>query len=84
MTCRELTAFIADFLDGALPAADRESFERHLSRCANCARYVESYRETIALEQRAFDDVDATVPADVPEELVDAILASRRRAPPDE
>lgn len=81
MTCREFTTFIADFLDGALPAANRESFERHMSRCANCTRYLESYRASTALGKRAFDDVDAAVPGDVPEEMVDAILAARRGTP---
>jgi anti-sigma factor RsiW len=80
VTCREFATFIADFLDGALPAADRQSFERHLSRCANCARYLESYRQSMALGKHAFDDVDAAVPGDVPEEMVDAILAARRRS----
>jgi len=79
VTCREFTTFIADFLDGVLPAADRESFERHLSRCANCTRYLQSYRQSMALGKHAFDDADAAVPGDVPEEMVDAILAARRR-----
>lgn len=80
MTCREFTAFIAGFLDGELPASEREPFERHLARCANCAGYLESYRTAIALGKRAFEDGDAPVPADVPDELVDAILRARRGA----
>lgn len=83
MTCREFTAFIADFLDGGLPAAQRRQFEAHLERCGNCARYLESYRQSMALGKRAFDDRDADLPADVPEELVDAILRARRTTPTD-
>ena len=78
MTCREFTAFIADFLDDELPAAQRQQFERHLSLCANCTRYLEGYRSSIALGKRAFDDRDAPLPDDVPDELVDAILRTRR------
>jgi anti-sigma factor RsiW len=78
VTCREFTAFIAEFLDGELPASERQPFERHLARCANCARYLESYRTAIALGKRAFDDGETPVPADVPDELVDAILRVRR------
>jgi anti-sigma factor RsiW len=78
VTCREFTAFIAAFLDGELPASGRDAFERHLQRCANCARYLESYRTAIAIGKRAFEHDDAPVPLDVPEELVDAILRARR------
>jgi anti-sigma factor RsiW len=83
VTCREFTAFIAEFLEGGLPAADRQQFDRHLDRCANCARYLESYRAAVALGKAAFADADAPLPPDVPGELVDAILRARRRAPSD-
>ena len=78
MTCREFTAFIADFLDGELPESERGPFERHLGQCANCTRYLEGYRASIALGKQAFDDRDAPVPNDVPSELIDAILRARR------
>jgi len=78
VTCREFVTFIADFLSGELPENERQAFERHLLRCGNCARYLEGYRATIALEKRAFDDQDAPVPETVPDELVDAILRTRR------
>jgi len=77
VTCREFTEFIAGFLAGELPASEREPFEQHLGRCANCARYIESYRTTIALGKRAFVEGDAPVPPDVPDELVEAILRAR-------
>ena len=82
MTCREFAEFIADFLDGELPADEREQFERHLGLCGNCARYLETYRQSTALGKRAFDDDDASLPSDVPEELVEAILSMRRSSPP--
>ena len=83
MTCREFADFIADFLDGALPDPERLAFEGHLGRCANCARYLESYRTSVALGKRAFPDGDAALPIDVPQELVDAILRARRASPAD-
>ena len=83
MTCREFAEFIAEFLDGELPAAERQQFERHLGRCVNCSRYIESYRQSTALGKRAFDDEDAALPSDVPEELVEAILSTRRPSPPE-
>lgn len=78
MTCREFTTFIAEFIDGQLPAQERQAFEQHLRVCTNCARYLDDYRTAMALGQRAFDDQDAAVPGEVPEELVDAILRARR------
>ena len=78
MTCREFADFIADFLDNALPAAERQRFERHLSVCPNCVRYLDGYQQSIALGKGAFDDAEAPVPGDVPEDLVQAILTSRR------
>jgi anti-sigma factor RsiW len=79
MTCRELAEFLADYLSGEIPSDVRAAFEDHLSRCPNCRNYLASYRITIELGRQAFEDVDAEVPADVPEDLVKAILASRKR-----
>ena len=76
MTCRQLTTFIADYLSDELEPAVRGAFEHHLSICPNCVQYVADYERTMALGKIAF--VDDAVPADVPEELVAAILAARR------
>ena len=79
MTCRELAEFIADYLSGEIPAETRAIFEDHLARCVNCRNYLARYKATIDLGKRAFVDDDAETPADVPEELVQAVLASRKR-----
>ena len=78
MTCREFAEFIADYLSGELATETRAQFERHLTACRNCVAYLSNYRDTIALGRTAFDDDDASVPSDVPDDLVQAILASRR------
>ena len=77
MTCREFADFMMDYLSGELSSESRAAFEHHLSVCINCQRYLDSYRETIALGKQAFDDEDTLLPAEVPEELVKAILAAR-------
>ena len=77
MTCREFADFMGDYLADELPPALRGAFDHHLSLCVNCQRYLASYRETVALGKQAFADADAPVPADVPEELIKAILAAR-------
>ena len=79
MTCREFADFMADYLSGELSADVRASFDHHLSVCPNCRKYLTSYDETVMLGKSAFDDENASVAADVPEELVAAILAARRR-----
>ena len=77
VTCREFADFMGDYLSGELPPALRSPFDHHLSLCINCQRYLDSYRETVALGKQAFADADAAVPAEVPEELIKAILAAR-------
>lgn len=78
MTCREFAAFMMDYLSDELSPASQAQFDRHLSLCANCRNYLTSYKETVKLGKRAFTDEDAALPADVPEELVKAILVARR------
>jgi anti-sigma factor RsiW len=78
VTCREFADYMMDYLSGELSLESRAQFERHLSLCANCRKYLTSYEETVKLEKRAFEDDDAALPADVPDQLVEAILAARR------
>ena len=79
MTCREFADFMMDYLSGELSSESRAEFDHHLSVCSNCRRYLASYQETVKLGKRAFEDDDANVPAQVPDELVKAILAARPR-----
>jgi anti-sigma factor RsiW len=70
---------MADYLSGELPLDVRQRFDDHLSNCVNCQRYLSGYAESVKLGKRAFDDEAESLPVDVPEELVQAILASRNR-----
>lgn len=76
MTCRELVDFLMAYLDGDLPAAQRQLFEEHLIECAHCVAYVRSYRDSVALAKACADE---PVPSEVPAELVAAITAARAR-----
>ena len=60
-----------------LSIAELEAFEEHLVECPDCVRYLDSYRTTIQLSRTALLSPDAPVPAEVPESLVEAILAAR-------
>ena len=79
ITCRELIDFLADYVDDMLPPRERSVFEEHLAVCADCQNYVESYRRTIKLEKLALSRPDDEVPAEVPKDLVRAILAARKK-----
>jgi anti-sigma factor RsiW len=74
VTCRELTAFLDDYLAGELPAETRVRFEAHLAVCVNCHVYLAQYQETIELGRRAFVEDDET-PA-MPDDLIQAIVKS--------
>ena len=76
MTCREFADFLDGYLTGELPAGVLVSFERHLELCVNCVRYLAQYRLSIELGRRAFDSSHGSVPDDVPEDLIRAILES--------
>ena len=74
MTCQQFVAFLMAYLDGELPAQERALFEEHMTVCPDCVRYIDQYRETIRAAQRSIDD---DLPADVPEELVRAVLGAK-------
>ena len=78
MTCSEFADFMADYLSGELPAGVRAQFDHHLDICTNCVKYLDGYKAAISLGKAAFDERDSAVPADVPDDLVKAILAARR------
>jgi anti-sigma factor RsiW len=76
VTCREFLDFLADYLAGEVPPESRARFDAHLAACPPCVTYLRTYEQTIALGKAACAD-DGGVPADVPEELVRAVLAAR-------
>lgn len=80
VTCREFAAFLADYLDGELPRSTRTEFDFHLSRCPSCVAYMNTYRATQRLVMAAMTMPDGPVPAEVPEELVQAVLAAQGRS----
>ncbi len=77
ITCREFEDFILAYLEGELPNRQRFVFELHLKVCRECRDYLAAYRRTIEVAKRAFDEQNAPVPDDVPEDLIKAVLAAR-------
>jgi len=78
LTCEQLTAFLDDYVAGDQPAGVRARFEEHLAVCPPCVAYLAGYRAAISLGKQAYRPApNGGIPEDVPEELVQAILAAR-------
>jgi anti-sigma factor RsiW len=68
-----------DYLDGTLTPEQRHEVDRHLAVCPSCVEYIRGYQESVKLGKtvlRATDDA----PEGVPEDLIRAVLASRKRS----
>jgi anti-sigma factor RsiW len=48
LVCREAVALMSDYLEGALPARDRDRLEAHLATCPHCTEYLAQIQATIA------------------------------------
>jgi anti-sigma factor RsiW len=79
MTCREFVDFLMDYLGGELPADQRAEFEKHIRRCPPCVAFMKTYEETIRLGKSCCEHPDDPIPAKVPEDLVQAILAAKKK-----
>jgi anti-sigma factor RsiW len=80
VTCRDVNDFLDDYVSHALAADERARFEAHLGACRHCRAFLASYRRTIRLGRSLCDDFDGPPPPEVPEKLVQSILAARPRA----
>ncbi len=78
MNCQEFIDFIMAYLDGELPDESRIVFRQHLDLCPPCEQYLDGYVKAVELGKRCTEG--ASLPADVPDALVDAILKARRAA----
>jgi len=76
MTCQEIVEFLMAYLDGELEQETRSTFEKHVGLCPPCEDYLRSYQEAIRLG-KVCEAEDA--PVDVPDRLVQAILAARKK-----
>jgi anti-sigma factor RsiW len=79
VNCREFVEFLMDYLEGALPEVQRTTFQVHMDECPTCVTYLETYRETVRLGKELCVDPEGPVPEDVPDRLVEAILAARSK-----
>lgn len=78
--CRELIEFLDDYVADALAPSVRAAFEEHLARCPYCRDYLKTYRDSIQLAKFAVADRAEHVRETIPEELVRAVVAARKRS----
>jgi len=77
LTCQELLDYLSDYVEGRLPAAEHARMDEHLAVCPECVDYLHSFQATLAA-CRSLRSADPAQLPDMPEELVQAILAARK------
>ncbi len=80
VSCREFVEFLDDYLAGALAGDRLVTFNDHLAACPSCVAYMKTYQEAVRLGKAALPPSEDPLPADVPEDLVQAILLARTRS----
>ncbi len=77
ITCKEFEDFLISYLEDELPAKQRSIFEWHLGLCRECREYLAAYRRTMEIAEAVMSESGASIPEDVPEDLIKAILDAR-------
>ena len=77
LTCMEFEQFVHDYQEGSLSRKERRAFDFHMDLCPMCRVYFASYLQTIELGRRVCVAEEEAFPADIPEDLVNAILDAR-------
>lgn len=75
ITCREIVQIVNDYVEGALPPAQREAVELHLNLCDGCSDYLAQLRLAIRLTGELPADA---LPAELEEELCLAFRSFER------
>lgn len=78
MRCDDALDQLTDYMDDALPAAERTAFEAHLDGCAECRRELAEVREVVALLHAVPAE---PMPAGLPERIFAALDALPESVP---
>ena len=78
MTCRHVENFLMDYLEGRLSFWVRVRFGLHIFMCPNCSKYMQEYKNTIALEKKIFENPDDEAIGNVPDEILQAIMGANK------
>jgi anti-sigma factor RsiW len=71
LACIEAVELVTDYLEGALPAAERRRLELHLESCPGCSEYLEQNRTVAGLLGALREDA-------LPPELRSSLIAAFR------
>ncbi len=81
ISCEQFERFVYDYYEGLLPEKQRKRFEFHMRICPMCESAFTGYVRTVELTGRLFAESDGKLPDDVPQELINAMLAARHGQP---
>jgi len=79
INCRQFHQFLLSYIDGELTLKQQSVFDNHMLLCPMCKAHFETYVASIKLGQAVFEIEDDPLPADMPEELVTAVLDTLRQ-----
>lgn len=78
LTCRQVEEFLMDYLENRLGFWMTLQFQVHLFMCPNCSKYIQEYKNTIALEIKVFENLEDEAIGNVPDDILQAILNVKR------
>lgn len=78
LTCRQVEEFLMDYLERRLDFWMSLQFRFHLFMCPNCTKYIQDYKNTIALEKKVFENPEDEAIGNVPDGILQAILNVKR------
>ena len=79
LTCRQVEEFLMDYLENRLSLWTRLQFRVHIFMCPNCTKYIQEYKNTIALEKKVFQNPDEEAIGNVPDDILQAIMNLKRQ-----
>ena len=77
LTCRQVEEFLLDYLEGQVSLWTKIKFRYHMHICDDCRKFLEDYRNAVALGRRIFNHPDDDATGNVPEKLLEAIMKAR-------
>lgn len=77
ITCEAFEGFILAYLDDELTPRQKFVFEMHLKLCRECREYLRAYRAAMELAKSSQSGSSETLPDEVPDDLVKAVLDAR-------
>lgn len=78
ITCTEFEEFVVSYLDNDMPPRQKSKFDWHIRLCRECRDYLAAYQRARELGIEMLSGSNDSVPEDVPEDLIEAILAARK------